>query len=276
MSKPVVVLIFTHKANLEWYERISLEQCCRVLGDHPIRLICPIGLNVDAYRTIAPGLEIDFIPAHWLASLGAYNRLKILPWLYRRYSEFDYILTHELDAFVFRDDLIHWCDRGWDYIGAPWFEGYDSAEPDARPAGVGNSGFCLRRTQAFLRVSRTWRYQQPAGEVLQEWRKRKRSLNETLVSLTSRNNFFAPFNDYEGQEDFFWCRIVAQRFPWFRVAPYEEGRQFSFETNPRRLFSECGNVLPFGCHKWMTYEPEFWAPFIAQAGYSVPELTAVL
>ncbi len=141
MSDAVVILIFSHKPRLAWYEEISLRQCCRVLGQHPIRLVCPVGLDLSSYRVIAPNLQADFIPPHWLASLRAYNRLKILPWLYRRYAAFDYILTYELDAFVFHDELLDWCAKGWDYIGAPWFEAYTKATPSSRPIGVGNAGF---------------------------------------------------------------------------------------------------------------------------------------
>ena len=270
MTKPVIVLIFAHKSELEWYERIALRQCVHVLERHPIRLVCPEGLDVAAYKRIAPAIEIDFIPSRWLASLRAYNRLKILPWLYRRYADYEFILSYELDAFVFRDELLDWCAKGWDYIGAPWFEGYHRPMPDARPCGVGNSGFSLRRTQAMLRTSRCWRYQQPLREVVAAWLRGECTLKGVAASLTFRNNFFPLFNNYFGQEDFFWCHLVLKRFPWFRLAPFEEAKRFSFEVNPRRLFRECGNVLPFGCHKWMLYDLQFWKSHIQSYGYEVP------
>jgi len=54
------------------------------------------------------------------------------------------------------------------------------------------------------------------------------------------------------------------------LAPFEEAKRFSFEVNPRRLFRECGNVLPFGCHKWMLYDLQFWKSHIQSYGYEVP------
>ena len=42
-------------------------------------------------------------------------------------------------------------------------------------------------------------------------------------------------------------------------------------SNPARLFRECGETLPFGCHQWMIYEPEFWKARIEQFGYKFPE-----
>ncbi len=59
MNRKVVILIFAHKPTLQWYEAIGLEQCFRVLGHHPIRLVCPTGLDVSAYRRITPALDVE-------------------------------------------------------------------------------------------------------------------------------------------------------------------------------------------------------------------------
>ena len=125
----------------------------------------PTGLDVSAYRRITPALEVDIVPSHWFANVRAYNRLKILPFLYRRYSGYEYMLTCELDAFVFKDELEYWCEKGWDYIGAPWFEGHDNAAPGSHPIGVGNLGFSLRRISTILRVMRSWKTIRPTRYV---------------------------------------------------------------------------------------------------------------
>jgi hypothetical protein len=276
MNRKVVILIFAHKPMLEWYEAISLEQCFRVLDRHPIRLVCPTGLDVSAYRLIAPAVEIDFIPPHWLASRRAYNRLKILPWLYRRYADHEFILTYELDAFVFRDELLDWCDQDWDYIGAPWFEGYYVARPDAVPIGVGNSGLSLRRISTMLRVMHSWKTIRPPIDVFRQSCKVPHSRRYLNVSagelwrffnnLIWRNCFHHYLNWFREGEDIFWA-CAGARIDGFRLAPHEVARHFSFEVNPERLFLECGNKLPFGCHKWMEYQPDFWKPIIEGEGY---------
>ena len=68
MSDKLVILILSYKPMPEWYRAIGLEQCFRVLGRHPIRMVCPIGLDVSAYWRIAPALKVDFIPSQWLSS----------------------------------------------------------------------------------------------------------------------------------------------------------------------------------------------------------------
>jgi len=274
MKRPAIILIFAHKPHLEWYEDISLRQCLRVLHNHPMRLVCPEGLDVSAYQRLDPELKPDFIPARWLSSIRAYNRLKILPFLYRRYVDFEYLLTYELDGFVFRDELLQWCSEGWDYIGAPWFEGWYAAGLDARPIGVGNSGFSLRRVAAMLRVNRSWKLIIPARQVLREWRINRRMTPRSMLGVVRRliasNNFFAPFNDYEGNEDWFWGVVAANRFPWLHIAPYDVAKHFSFETHPGRLFDECDGELPFGCHRWMDNNLAFWRAKIGDLGYELP------
>jgi hypothetical protein len=272
MPAPVVILIFSHKPALEWYEQVSLQQCVKVLGRHPMRLVCPVGMDVAAYRRIAPGLEADFIPSHWMASYRAYNRMKTLPFLYRRYAAYEFILSYELDAFVFRDELLHWCEQGWDYIGAPWFDGYERANEASSPLGVGNGGFSLRRVQAALRVTRSCQLIHPFCEVFREWRQvESRSWRRywwLLRNLTTRNCFHHWFNRYADNEDLVWSAAGA-RVPGFKVAPWCVGAEFSFEVNARRLYRDIGR-LPFGCHKWMGIQPDFWRPFIEAEGYRWP------
>ena len=270
-SKRAVILIFAHKAELGWQERIALEQCYRVLGNHPIRLVCPRGLELAAYRAVVPKLEADFIAPRWMASLAAYNRLKMSPWLYRRYSQFEFLLTYELDAFVFRDELLQWCDAGWDYIGAPWFVGFNNASPEAAYLGVGNSGFSLRRIATMLRISTTWRQVATCRDL---WTEAYASRNNLLGRLryfagaAVWNNYRFPFCP-QVLEDYHWCIQAAKAFPEFRLAPIGEAIRFSFEANPARIFAEAGEKLPFGCHKWMNYNPEFWLPRIRNCGYEI-------
>lgn len=269
-SGRAIILIFAHKPQIEWFEEIGLLQCFKILGRHPIRLVCPEGLDVRAYQSLVPSIEFDFIPAHWLSSLRSYNRLKILPFLYERYSGYEYMLTHELDAFVFRDELEFWCDQGWDYIGAPWFDGHGNSTLSARPIPGVNSGFSLRRIATMMRTLKSWKLIRPVGEVFREWqRDSNRSLRAfwwLIRGVTFRNCFHHRVNGFTDNEDMFWSS-AGSRISGFRLANPAAAARFSFECNPERLFRENESKLPFGCHKWTEHEPSFWAPWIRAQGY---------
>ena len=44
----------------------------------------------------------------------------------------------------------------------------------------------------------------------------------------------------------------------FKVASLEEGLRFAFEVSPKTCYEMNGGKLPFGCHAWAKYDPEFW------------------
>lgn len=222
-SRYCIVLIFSHKPALEWFERISLAQCFRVLGRHPIRLVCPLGLDVSEYRAIVPNIEVDFIPAEFMGSYGAYNKMKTSSWIYRRYAAFDYMMTHELDALVFRDELVFWCAQGWDFIGAPWFTDFSSSADDGLWA-VGNGGFSIRRINTYLRVLKSSGPQDMA-------------------------------------EDAFFAFHAKEHVRGFRIPTPTEALPFSFECAPRDCYELSGRRLPFGCHAWKKYDLKFWQEY---------------
>jgi len=261
----VIVLVFTHKPQLDWYEEISLRQCEKVLGGrHPIRLVCPEGLDVGAYLKFAPSLVPEFVPPRFLASIEAYNHFKISSWLYRRFQRFDFILTYELDAFVFRDELLDWCREGWDYIGAPWFEGWQEATPDSPFIGVGNSGFSLRRTKSCLQISK-------AIEWIQRLLPRRLYHSEKFRALipNSRLTHLMKLAGYTDQhEDDFWAGFVPKAYPDFKIAPLEKAKLFSLEANARQILASGKAKLPFGCHAWHSCDSEFWRPWIVAEGHT--------
>lgn len=276
--KRVAILVLVHKPNMNPNEILSLRQCVSILGAYEIVIVCPSGMNVSAYRKISKGINFYQIDPWWQSSYDNFNRLKISPLLYWKFRRYNYILFYELDAFVFRDELEKWCQAGYDYIGAPWFYGFDNSSNQSPFLGVGNGGFSLRRTRAALRVLRSFSYIRKPRELLRrladvpepppdaparqppvrEWRFGN-LMAAAARNLALGNNTFYPLNDFSGHEDLFWGLIAPKNFPWFKVAPVDEARKFSFECNPRKLFELNGNQLPFGCHGWQKYEPEFWA-----------------
>ena len=63
-------------------------------------------------------------------------------------------------------------------------------------------------------------------------------------------------------EDQFWSLDTQNSYVKFTVAPIDEGIKFSFECRPSYLYRKNGYSLPFGCHAWDRYEPDFWLKFI--------------
>ena len=261
------IVIPVHSATPSSYELVSFKQCFSILGSYPIYVIAPEGLSLNSYKEAVSDFKIISIHPKWQKDLIAYNKLKRSRFFYSLFDQYDYLLTYELDAFVFKDELQYWCSKGYDYIGAPWFKGYISAEKNNKLIGVGNSGFSLRAIKPIQKVLRSMYYKNPAeytgiqNRLIAHLKTPFRWLmSQTGENYTVQNNF--PF-----YEDIFFSRAVPKRYASFKVAPIEEAVKFSFEVNPDYLFELNNQQLPMGCHAWWRYNLDFWRPFIESYGY---------
>ena len=198
----------------------------------------------------------------------AYNRLLKFPGLYKSFMAYDFMLIHQLDAFVFMDELHYWCERGYDSIGAPIFEGEVAATPDSPMIGQGNGGFCLRNILHCYRITRKVKKLKFTRSFEDENRpfyiNFYRYIKHQMVYIYSLYPFQPIIN-----EDLFWAQVIPENFPDFKVPEPAEAMKFSFEVNPDILFQLNGQKLPFGCHAWWKYNLSFWKPFINQFGYGI-------
>ena len=55
---------------------------------------------------------------------------------------------------------------------------------------------------------------------------------------------------------------MRKHYPSLKVALATDAKYFAFEVNPRRLYKETGNKLPFGCHGFTRFDWDFWKEFI--------------
>ena len=272
----VVVLIIIYQAALTSLEMISLRQCLKVLEKHTIRVVKPRSVDLSSWTREFGTLEMESFPDRHFSDVGTYSRLLVSPGFYKRFEAYEYMLIYQLDAFVFTDELNAWCDAGYDYIGAPWFEGFSHNNENAGLIGVGNGGFSLRNVQAHLKVLRSFSYlSAPATN----WRTRMatkptgasllRHATGFFIDLLFRNNTFWLLNSFYGFEDQFWGLIAARNYKWFKMPDEKTAMKFSYEMQPRRLFEWNQHRLPFGCHGWWKYDFDFWKPLIRASGYTV-------
>ncbi|MPR34272.1 hypothetical protein GBK04_13130 [Cytophagaceae bacterium SJW1-29] len=239
----VAVLVPLYQTALSLAERASLSQCLRVLGDYPILLVKPQGLDVTSIVNAFPLLRTQSFPDHFFTGTDSYNQLLTSPDFYQRFIEYDYVLIHQLDAYVFRDELPYWCAQKLDYIGAPTVH---QEAFDALPAGaehefahtltthriVFNGGLSLRRVRGLIRYLNIYRRFYPA------WRGNE----DMLFSLEA-------------------TRLIPMKL-FIRLPTWQQALRFSFEKSPAASYELTHHALPFGCHAWERYAPEFWQEFI--------------
>lgn len=267
----VAVVVPHYRARLTADEAVSLRHLTHFLGRYDKHLALPEGLDFAL-----PGFGVQRFPAPFFHGTATYSALLLSGEFYRAFAAYDYILLYQLDALVLSDQLAGWCERGLDYVGAPWFPG-EGADFVREPA-VGNGGFSLRRVEGFLRVidspgfgAELEKYRDAlaaAGPALARLRhlprkalRRVRLLGADRQAILSeaRN----PADPGERlNEDCVWSFRARRYHPGFKIASVAEALDFAFEVNPRRCYELNGRRLPFGCHAWNKYDREFWEPFL--------------
>ena len=253
MTCTVPIPIYTTELSDD--EFLSLRQTHRVLGRHRIVYVTPHGLDL---RTLAARLGLDTVRQstfgrEYFASVRGYNRLMTSKDFYRAFGT-DYILICQTDAWVFTDELESWCEKGYDYIGAPWLGSERQLGSLYRPVlclrrawarltglgygarckwRVGNGGLSLRRVQTFA----------------------------NLCTEHARTIEKLEFRRIADNEDVFWCVRMRKHL---KTPEWGEAMRFAVEFRPEWAL-RCLHRLPFGCHGW-NKQPysAFWRPVIEE------------
>ena len=116
----VTIVVPIYKPTLSEYEEVAFKQLFKVLGKHRIVIFKPTSLDLSNLLSNYPDCETESFSDHYFSGIAGYNRLMMSEEFYARFIDSEYILIYQLDAYVFKDELIDWCSKGYDYIGAPW------------------------------------------------------------------------------------------------------------------------------------------------------------
>lgn len=253
----VAIVIPVYKNKLEPLEELALEQCLRILNNYKIFVIKPESLDLTVLK---PYSALDYVSFsdRYFESRQGYNELMLWDGFYEQFLDYQYILIHQLDAFVFEDNLEEWCDKGFDYIGAPWLREnkyidvfkavksivlsalhtwFNIKQPNTDlpteiqfENKVGNGGLSLRRVQKFYKACK--------------------KENAALAKYRDRTEHY--FN-----EDVWWGIEVNRKSLALKIPGYKTAVFFSIENHPERAFELTGGALPFGCHAFNVHL-DFW------------------
>ncbi|NIJ56050.1 DUF5672 family protein [Dyadobacter arcticus] len=243
-NSSVAVVIPIYQSHLTKNEEISLRQCMRVLGAYPVIVVKPKSLKLDFITGKYPSIALLSMDDAHFKSIDTYNKLLISIDFYRTFSTYQYILLYQLDAYVFRDELLHWCQKGYDYVGAPSFHqtAFDALPAESKEVFANalsnrryvlNGGLSLRNVPAFIRYLKIF-------------------------------NAFYPA--WKGNEDMLFSQEATRLIPmkmFLKLPGWQEALQFSFEKSPAAIYELTNHQLPFACHAWERYDPGFWSEFIS-------------
>ena len=263
MAKKVAIVTPVYRLPLEEDEKLCLGSIAKHLHSYDHVFVVPMRLLNEVQR-VAQGKQVIAFDNESFESISGYNNLLLSADFYEKFQEYEYILIAQLDSLVLSDQLGMWCEKGWDYIGAPWMRNYGYQETSEFLA-VGNGGFSLRNVSSSLEVlsSRVQRefWNLPTKDKKLWGRKSpKRFLptnNAKTVCKKSRIEEFLKLH-YRGNEDVFWGKYASLVKAEFQIPGPMEALQFAFEKDPAVSLVINEGKLPFGCHAWAKYDRSFW------------------
>lgn len=271
-----IIVIPAYKKYLTKIEEASLRQCLKILGRYDICFIAPKSLDMQEYKKVLDEyrkiFRVEVFDDYNFKSVDNYSKLMLKKEVYKPFLDYDKMLIYQLDAWIFKDELEYWCNQPYDYIGAPWFEGFTTDVTPETPLQKysGNGGFSLRSVDKMYKlVSQNIDGHLPFNVIYE--RSKKRKLISNIINfpvylskwIFQKGWFLSAWKNPQEFEDVMINRIVQYRkLEWFILAPSEVAIKFGFEYQPDVLFSRNNNELPFGCHAFEKYNPEFYKKFI--------------
>lgn len=214
-------------------ESVALEQMHKILKDKSnVFAICPDELDISKHKEIFNEIQEIRLDKKWFVSTDTYSQLCISKWFYEMFSEYEYMLICQLDVWLTKDDILEWCGKGYDYIGAPivvptarWHNyRVDTNGNTIVTPKVGNGGFSLRKISTFIELT------DPNGEI--------RTRYKITDDITSKVIY----------EDLWFGDVLDGFYDLYRPY-YTKAFEFAIDMNPDVIELSYGfKGLPTGIH----------------------------
>lgn len=200
------------------YEYLSFQRLVHIFGkseyQNNIYIVTHQGISTHEFRNIYNKIQVIYIDEQYFKNgIVGYNKLIGSSSFYNIFINYKYILIHQLDCFVFYNNLKYFIDLDYDYYGAPIF---NVVEKDKQgnikfkfpKVMVGNGGFSLRKVKTFY-------------------------------DFCKQNG-----DQIDHNEDVFFCYFHKEHF---NICPINIAKEFAFDCFPNKVFEEV-KKLPMASH----------------------------
>ncbi len=251
-KKDICVIIPIYNESINKYEEISINQCLTILKDYKIFFIHPEKLSTDYFNNKFPNVKFKQFNNNFFKNIQGYNQLMFSSVFYNSFKEYEYMLIYQTDAYVFKDELLYWCQKGFDYIGGIWFENYsNNPYKGSKIWEAGNGGFSIRKISSFRNFMNSFIFKEFYLKYLCVLLFQKIYPNK---KIGIKNNLFYLLNKDKANEDSCIVNILCKNFRLISMPSAKDVILFSWDTHPDYLYSKI-KELPFGCHAW--YRKDF-------------------
>lgn len=219
------IVIPTHKEyhSLSDFEKVSLSNTISKMQRYPIVFVLPDGITTEDYIKIGIN-KFLFFDKKYFKNVESYCELMLSTEFYKLFSNYEYMLISQLDAYIFDDKLEYFLNLNYDYIGSlhDINQGTRIYHPNVGHKLInGNGGFSLRKIDSFIEASKNI----------------KRDLNGKW--------------DWEDVLYSYWYKDKMN------IAPDEISLKFGWQQSPEICYKNNNYQLPFGSHKPHVFGKDF-------------------
>jgi len=241
MNKCAVVIPI-YKKILSRFEITNLRISLHYLQGNDIYFLTPENLHLDFLNHKFKNINFKKFPDFNFTSITNYSKLMLSVEFYESFNSYSHLLVCQTDAIVISPYLSYWLEQPYDYIGAPWPNGYELTINTTKipviegircRAFVGNGGLSLRRIKECLHLFNEFH------DVHQQW-----------INAGHAEDLFFGLTGYLSKS--------------FRLPSLMTAAHFSHETEPEFLYRLIGNKLPFGAHGFDKYQNIHLANFMKE------------
>lgn len=230
------VLIPVYKFELTDEETLNVKISLKNLQGFDIYLIAPQRLNLENYNFLPDSIKVKRFEDFYFESISNYSKLMLSRELYLEFQvNYSHVLILQTDAIILKPELNYWIDQPFDYIGAPWKNGFQLQIKTKRfpieegvlcRAHVGNGGLSLRRINSCL-------------------------------------NLFEEFSDshsdwvHHGHAEDLFFSFLGSMSSFYVLPNILQAAKFSHETDADYFYTLIGNEYPFGVHGYDKYPIQY-------------------
>lgn len=266
-----IIVPLSSRETLTKAEEVSLNHLKTYLGRYDKYFVAAQKLKLD--KIDKTGFKVSKFPDKFFGSVRAHNKLLTNKGFYDTFSDYKYILIYHLDSLVFSDQLIEWCEKGYDFIAPPWMA---SELPWLDESGVGNGGFSVRNVNSFIKLysrGKYWRDPKGFARIIASkapalkkvtYHLARHALKLKLLNNVRTHLYYYINKEDRGEDRFVWF-FGKHYLPDFKIISDKEALSFAFEVNPRKCYEMNNNQMPFGCHAYERYDLSFWEPHLLKS-----------
>jgi len=122
MKELVSVIIPILNPELNPVQERLLHHSLEMLANYPIIFITFPNADLSIVREHQKEIDVVYFPKEYFQSRRALAKLFLMSDFYEQFSWSSFLLVHELNSWVLKDELHYWCKQGYDYLrAAPLF-----------------------------------------------------------------------------------------------------------------------------------------------------------